>query len=201
MNDIIDYNHEREALMRLLDDVRDVRNADDVAFGWSAAVEYFGSAVQRTQAAGVPEGWKLVPVEPTPEMMKAGCAVPLNKAARHNSCYRAMLAAAPAQPAAHHTEQALEMVAPAQPEKVAHSAQWPTTPGLSARPSDDEPEVQRLREAVAEFFHAKQALADFERDNPGNSTKRWDACLLRVEVAEDAMLDALAASTGQEVKP
>ena len=59
-------------------------------------------------------------------------------------------------------------------------------------------EAQRLREAVAEFFHAKQALADFERDNPGNSTKRWDACLLRVEVAEDAMLDALSASTWQE---
>ena len=64
----------------------------------------------------------------------------------------------------------------------------------------DQGEVQRLREAVAEFFHAKQAKADFERDNPGNSTKLWDACLHRVEVAEDAMLDALAASTGQEVK-
>ena len=62
-----------------------------------------------------------------------------------------------------------------------------------------EAECERLREAVAEFFHAKQAQADFERDNPGNSTKRWDACLIRVEVAEDAMLDALAASTGQEV--
>ena len=61
-----------------------------------------------------------------------------------------------------------------------------------------EAECERLREAVAEFFHAKQAQADFERDNPGNSTKRWDACLIRVEVAEDAMLDALAASTAQQ---
>ena len=61
-------------------------------------------------------------------------------------------------------------------------------------------ENDRLRKAVAEFFHAKQAQADFERDNPGNSTKRWDACLLRVEVAEDAMLDALTASTRQEVE-
>ena len=39
--------------------------------------------------------WKLVPVEPTPEMMRSGMSVPLNKAARHNAVYRAMLAAAP----------------------------------------------------------------------------------------------------------
>lgn len=43
----------------------------------------------------VPDGWKLVPVEPTPEMMRSGMSVPLNKAARHNAVYRAMLAAAP----------------------------------------------------------------------------------------------------------
>lgn len=43
----------------------------------------------------VPEGFKLVPVEPTDEMKKAGCQVPLNKAARHNACYKAMLAASP----------------------------------------------------------------------------------------------------------
>lgn len=43
----------------------------------------------------VPEGFKLVPAEPTDEMKKAGCQVPLNKAARHNACYKAMLAAAP----------------------------------------------------------------------------------------------------------
>lgn len=42
-----------------------------------------------------PEGWQLVPVEPTQEMSIAGCQVPLNKAARHNTVYRAMLAAAP----------------------------------------------------------------------------------------------------------
>ena len=39
--------------------------------------------------------YKLVPVEPTPEMMRSGMSVPLNKAARHNAVYRAMLAAAP----------------------------------------------------------------------------------------------------------
>ncbi len=34
---------------------------------------------------------------------------------------------------------------------------------------------------------AKQAKEDFERENPGNSTKRWDACLYRIEAAEDAL--------------
>jgi len=42
--------------------------------------------------------WKLVPVEPTPEMMRSGMNVPLNKAARHNAVYRAMLEAAPPPP-------------------------------------------------------------------------------------------------------
>lgn len=42
--------------------------------------------------------WKLVPVEPTPEMMRSGMNVPLNKAARHNAVYRAMLEAAPQPP-------------------------------------------------------------------------------------------------------
>ena len=42
--------------------------------------------------------WKLVPVEPTPEMMRSGMNVPLNKAARHNAVYRAMLESAPQPP-------------------------------------------------------------------------------------------------------
>lgn len=42
--------------------------------------------------------WKLVPIEPTPEMMKAGASVPLNKAARHNAVYRMMIEAAPQSP-------------------------------------------------------------------------------------------------------
>ena len=42
--------------------------------------------------------WKLVPVEPTPEMMRSGMNVPINKAARHNAVYRSMLEAAPQPP-------------------------------------------------------------------------------------------------------
>lgn len=42
--------------------------------------------------------WKLVPVEPTPEMMRSGMNVPFNKAARHNAVYCAMLEEAPQPP-------------------------------------------------------------------------------------------------------
>lgn len=42
-------------------------------------------------------------------------------------------------------------------------------------------------DAVKELFDAKQAKEDFERENPGNSTKRWDACLYRIEAADDAL--------------
>ena len=49
-------------------------------------------------APSVPDGWKLVPVEPTPEMMRSGMNVPFNKAARHNAVYRAMLKEAPQPP-------------------------------------------------------------------------------------------------------
>ena len=48
-------------------------------------------------APGVPEGWRLVPVEPTPKMMRAGVLESVGAL----RVYYAMLAAAPAQPAAH----------------------------------------------------------------------------------------------------
>lgn len=47
------------------------------------------------QPQQIPEGYKLVPVEPTDEMLVAGYLVPLNKAARHYAVYKAMLEAAP----------------------------------------------------------------------------------------------------------
>jgi hypothetical protein len=43
-----------EALNRLLDDIRDVRNADDVAFGWYEAVEFY-AAPQPAPAQDVAE--------------------------------------------------------------------------------------------------------------------------------------------------
>lgn len=70
-----------------------------------------------------PTGWKLVPVEPTPEMLSAhslgrsrvmpACAGAEEKAnTLVSERYRAMLAAAPQPPAADHPEDALEMVRP-----------------------------------------------------------------------------------------
>lgn len=57
--------------------------------------------------AGVPEGWKLVPVGPTPEMLRAAFRidlsyVPGHEAADRKAIYQAMLAAAPSAPSVAH---------------------------------------------------------------------------------------------------
>ena len=53
-------------------------------------------AAQSGQRAGVAEGWKLVPLEPTFEMQEAGyCAWDSSCAHRERYVYRAMIAAAP----------------------------------------------------------------------------------------------------------
>ena len=62
-------------------------------------VEYKRLSPEYEQPATAPAGYKIVPVEPTPEMQKAGAEVPLNKAARHNVVFRRMLEAAPQPPA------------------------------------------------------------------------------------------------------
>ena len=49
----------------------------------------------KTDAQKVPEGWKLVPVEPTPEMVLAGAKEVDWYDHNASDCYRAMLAAAP----------------------------------------------------------------------------------------------------------
>lgn len=77
---------EREALQRLLDDVRDVRNADDVAFGWDEAAEYFGAleakaapvgereaAIEAAYAAVADRGWTSVK-DMGIQMFQAGAA-------------------------------------------------------------------------------------------------------------------------------
>lgn len=50
------------------------------------------------QAGAVPEGWKLVPLEPTREMMIAGEAESDSETATYESVFTAMLAAAPQPP-------------------------------------------------------------------------------------------------------
>ena len=209
----------------------------------SAAIEAWNRRAQHTEA----DGWQLVPVEMTRQMIAAGWEVGVMGMDRDGpqAVYRAMLAAAPAQPAVHPDNAAVDRFAaamkdklakarekgrsgwndpaqcsveflakllvehlskgndgtfedvanfammlhqrdadpkvlakaasPAQSEKVAHSAQWPTTPGLSARPS----EVQRLREALE---HCSEVMKD--------PWKHGEGCISRAINRADAALAA-----------
>lgn len=82
--------------------------------------------------------------------------------------------------------------AQAQSEKVAHSAQWPTTPGLSARPS----EVQRLREALTVALEALESTEGNINPERGFADELEE----EVSIAANTVRAALAASTGQEVE-
>lgn len=79
--------------------------AEDAALGELAealAIRPQPSQAQQP-AGGVPEGWKMVPVEPTPEMMRAAehhHELPTSSEDHRASIFRAMLAAAPTPPAA-----------------------------------------------------------------------------------------------------
>lgn len=77
---------------------------------WDAAeraIEDAATALRLSAGGGVPEGWKLVPVEPTPEMIGSGglasfksdMATGLNVREGLISAYKAMLAASPTAPA------------------------------------------------------------------------------------------------------
>lgn len=117
------------------------------------------------------------------------------------------LSVAPSLPAAGSAEEEVEVVAwryrHSEQEKwqagVERKSLWETEPlmtvaqheriaaALSAQQSVRASVPRGLLDAVKELFDAKQAKEDFERENPGNSTKRWDACLYRIEAAEDAL--------------
>ena len=72
--------------------------------GWDGAgiVEYFTADQMRAAMAsapvGIPAGWRLVPITPTPEMESAGCDVPFGQddAPAPATVYAAMIDAAPA---------------------------------------------------------------------------------------------------------
>lgn len=80
----------------------DGRAADDYTFTISKTLPdgvhelFIRPAPAVSLAELVPEGWKLVPVEPTEEMNKAGWAA-MNEHDAINPTYRAMLEAAPEQ--------------------------------------------------------------------------------------------------------
>ena len=65
---------------------------------------------------------------------------------------------------------------------AAYKATVKTAPDLTAE----------LVEAAIEWRTARKALSDFERDNPGNSTKAWTRLLSCSEYAEEAFFTTLA---------
>ena len=85
---------------------------------------------------------------------------------------------------------------PTQSEKVAHSAQWPTTPGLSAGPS----EVQRLREALERDTDYRDGLAAGWNFGVADDIPGYQRSLSSYNDQIREARAALAASTGQEVE-
>lgn len=204
--------------------------------GWQAR-----AAWQRTQSAGVPEGWKPVPVEPTEEMwgglarhlmmwldfgnptvealrkhldmlniewpawMDAeselrGSGVP-SKGTRATLIYKAMLAAAPAQPAAQGSVRTVEVeIEGLGCCQLQMSGGTVFMPAVTVRDilrmataAQDQGEVQRLREALV--LCMDDAVTTLQ-----NARHFEDAPNALVRIAKTANA-ALAASTGQEVKP
>lgn len=129
------------------------------------------AAQQRTQAAGVPDGWREFLQELANDVPPAGVFVAMTSTMAISLKARRLLAA-PAQPAAHHTEQALDMVAPAQPE------------------------VQRLREALDHIVGLSRALRV-----GGPDPMDLEGLSNALEEAVNTAHAALTASTGQEEKP
>ncbi len=94
-----------------------------------------------------------------------------------------------------------EWYSPNSDYKLTRVVAWknlPAAPSLLAQQSVRASVPREWLDAVKELFDAKQAKEDFERENPGNSTKRWDACLYRIEAAEDALRALLASVEGGE---
>ena len=62
---------------------------------YEATVQNLEQRIRETEAQRVPEGWKLVPVEPTDEMIDAGCDEADAYRVDIDRAYRAMLSVAP----------------------------------------------------------------------------------------------------------
>lgn len=55
----------------------------------------------------------------------------------------------------------------------------------------------RMREALGDWIAAKDALEEFERENPNNSTSRWDALFYALDWAESSARQALEATNAK----
>jgi hypothetical protein len=62
-------------------DWQNAREPEIAFYGGTTQLEAFAKAYAQTQGQSIPDGWKLVPIEPTPEMIEAG-----NKAAHEGGC-------------------------------------------------------------------------------------------------------------------
>ena len=186
---------EREAFDKWFRAEQLIADHIDTTFISSAFLPYkafqAGASWQRTQSAGVPEGWRLVPEVPNEAIRDAIDLLCDDASAFDDSeaFWHYLLAAAPAQPAAHHIEQALDMVTPAKSE------------------------VQRLREALTQLLsYAERQICAHDNTHRGGAI--WEICDdCGAKWADDeggkpefkwsneieAARAALAASTGQEV--
>lgn len=124
------------------------------------------------QSAGVPDGWQLVPVEPTPAMLRAG----VHQAVGALPIYRAMLSAAPAQPESHepypHGHPLHKAVFMARESYTGSESFEEGVRGLISELKEArkaQSEVQRLREALSRIRdHAARVMDDevfYEADN------------------------------------
>lgn len=146
-----------------------------------------GAAWQRAQsAAGVPEGWRLVPVEATDDMLDA--FQNFGGPSAHDA-YKAMLAAAP-QPAA---QELCNCPGGNKPEPHKHAPNCPYRAGAAAR-QDQGDEVRRLREAleraetyVQTAFSRAQAKDRLGRKLPADHPISVDLALVQAALSAQQM--------------
>jgi len=115
--------------------------------------------------SAIPEGWKLVPIEPTLDMCLAGASarIAIETPTPAEAAYKSMLAAAQQPPVSH-----------AKPEKQAE----PNNGGPCVSHEVDEAQLQRLREngAKAWAFLGDRSASDWVEELRGNAPETREHC-------------------------
>jgi len=140
----------------------------------------------KAAAAGEPDGWVMVPVEPTPEMQRAGVLAYFGGCHDKNDfddAYRAMLAAAPKPPEAQH-------LATSDPEGHRQAI---ADHAAEAAGAGDARDAERYR-------HMRASAAFQDRNGPGACwhLPRWDRNLPIGERLDAAVDAAIAAQRGEK---